>query len=113
MDTTPGLKLPIPDLTEMADGPDAFSDLGLAIESFLYDRTLPVGVTRVPSYFWGAGTTPPSGALLRTGDTYRHTSTGPLLYNGTDWVEVGRPIYVQSTAPTGTIPDGALWFQVS
>lgn len=86
MGTTPGLKLPIPELTETADGPDAFSDLANATEDFVYDRILPAGVTRVPSYFWGQGVTYPTGTELRPGDVYLHTSFGLRQYNGTTWV---------------------------
>jgi hypothetical protein len=52
--TTDGLKLPVPDLTDPADGPDAFLDLGNAVEDYLLDRILPPGITRYPGHFWGS-----------------------------------------------------------
>jgi hypothetical protein len=89
---TDALALPFPELTETADGPDAFSDLADAIEDYFYDRTLPAGITRMPSYFWGSGVTPPATttAGLMRGDTYYHTGQGVLLaYNGAQWRPVG------------------------
>lgn len=101
MGATPGLKLPIPELTETADGPDAFSDLGLAVEGYVYDRTLPTGVTRAPIHHWGSGTNFPTGAALRTGDTYRHTGLGCLMaYNSAAWRQVEMPVVADSTART-------------
>jgi hypothetical protein len=87
MGVTNGLALPIPELTESADGPDAFSDLANAVEDYVYDRTLPAGVTRYLPHHWGSGTSLPTvGMGARDGDTYRHTGLGCLMrFNGTDW----------------------------
>lgn len=95
MAATNALALPIPELTQLADGPDAFSDLANAVEDYFYDRITPAGVTRTPTYYWGAGTTPPdpgSTAGLQRGDTYWHTGQGVLLdYNGTAWRQAAFP----------------------
>lgn len=85
MGATNGLGLPIPELTEMADGPDAISDLANATEDYFYDRILPAGITRHPSYHWGSGTTFPTTGLM-AGDTYFHTGLGGLMrYSGVAW----------------------------
>lgn len=99
MGTTPNLKLPIPELTETADGPDAFSDLALATEGYVYNRVLPAGVVRVPNYYWGVGTSLPTGTDLRAGDTYRHTGLGCLMaYNGAAWRQAGVSVAANQTA---------------
>lgn len=74
MGATDALKLPIPELTDTADGPDAISDLANAVEDYVYDRVLPSGVTRYPLHFWGSGTAlPTSVSGAKAGDTYYHT----------------------------------------
>jgi len=71
---TNALLLPFPELTEAADGPDAFSDLANAVEDYVYDRILPAGVTRYLPHHWGSGATLPTTVLgARDGDTYFHT----------------------------------------
>lgn len=93
MGVTSNLKLPYPELTEIADGPDAFNDLVTAVESYFYDRVLPTGVTRMPSYYWGAGTAFPAIGV-QPGDVYRHTGLGCLMtYNGTAWRQAEPAIY--------------------
>lgn len=86
---TNGLSLPIPDLTEAADGPDAIGDLANAIEDYVYDRILPAGVTRYPNHHWGAGTSLPTLAQgARAGDRYRHTGLGcRMVFDGTNWLQ--------------------------
>lgn len=111
MGATPQLKLPFPELNDMADGPDAFSDLNAMIEGYFYDRTLPTGVTRAPTYYWGAGAALPTSAALRAGDTYLLSGRLMMFVSGTTWAEVGRPSFVSTTDP-GAAPDGAIWFKV-
>lgn len=92
MATTDGLKLPIPELTDTADGPDAFSDLGNAVEDYLLDRILPSGITHYPSHHWGSGTAFPTAAQgAKASDTYLHTGLGGsvmMLVSGTSWRQV-------------------------
>lgn len=86
MAVTNGLALPIPELTDTADGPDAISDLANAVEDYVYDRILPTGVTRYPTHHWGSGTGFPSAGLPKAGDTYLHNGLGCMMrYNGTAW----------------------------
>lgn len=74
MGATNGLGLPFPELTEMADGPDALSDLANATEDYVYDRILPGGVTRYPTHYWGSGTTFPTTANgVKSGDEFYHS----------------------------------------
>jgi hypothetical protein len=71
---TNGLVLPIPELTDTADGPDAISDLANAVEDYFFDRILPPGVTRWSTFHWGSGASFPTvlqGA--KVGDLYYHT----------------------------------------
>jgi hypothetical protein len=92
---TPGLKLPYPELTEIADGPDALNDLATAVEGYTYNRVLPAGVTRMPGYYWGERNTAPlytEGA--RIGDTY--------------W-DLG--VYCLRRARYGTSPTAIIWEQ--
>lgn len=84
MGTTTNLKLPYPEPSDPADGPDAIGDLARATEDFFYTRTLPSGVVRAPSYFWGQGTAFPTIGLV-AGDTYQHTTLGMHIWNGTGW----------------------------
>lgn len=80
MGVTNGLALPIPELTDTADGPDAISDLANATEDYVYDRILPPGVTRYPSHHWGAGTQFPTYAQgVRAGDSYYHNGLACLM----------------------------------
>jgi hypothetical protein len=87
---TNALLLPIPELTEMADGPDAISDLANAVEDYVYDRVLPSGVVRYPTHHWGAGTSFPTTVNgVKVGDTYHHTGLACLMaYQGPGWVQV-------------------------
>lgn len=110
MGATAQLKLPFPELNDMADGPDAFSDLNVMIESYFYDRTLPTGVTRAPTYYWGSSATLPTSAALRAGDTYTLSGKLMMFVGGTTWAEVGRPSFVSATDP-GNVADGAVWFK--
>lgn len=91
MGATNALALPFPELTETADGPDAFKELADAVEDYFYDRVLPAGITRRPVYFWGSGSTPPTASpALFEGDTYAHTGWGALLaWSGTAWRNTG------------------------
>lgn len=74
MAVTNGLALPIPELTDTADGPDGFSDLANAVEDYVLDRILPAGVTRYPPHHWGSGTSLPTATMgAKTGDLYLHT----------------------------------------
>jgi len=84
---TNALLLPFPELTETADGPDAFSDLANAIEDWTYDRSLPAGVTRYLPHHWGSGISLPTFAAgARDGDTYRHTGLScRMKFDGTNW----------------------------
>lgn len=111
MGVTSQLKLPFPELTDMADGPDAFSDLAVMLEGYFYDRTLPTGVTRAPTYLWGSGTTLPVSTALRAGDTYLQNGKLMMFVSTGVWAEVGRLTFVSTTDP-GTAPDGAIWFKV-
>lgn len=93
MAQTDGLKLPIPELTEAADGPDAFADLANGLEDWAYDRILPAGVLRAPAHSWGAVTTLPSGAAVKAGDTAYYTPYKVLVaYNGTAWRQAEVPL---------------------
>lgn len=105
MGATDALALPFPELTQTADGPDAFSDLANAVEDYFYDRILPAGVTRAPSYHWGSGTNPPLAATpgLRNGDTFFHSGQNTLLsFNGTDWRQAAFPAPGADSAPLFT-----------
>jgi hypothetical protein len=85
---TPLLALPIPELTDTADGPDGYSKLGAAVENYLYARTLPTGITRWPKYHWGSGTVYPTAANgVKVGDTFIHTGLGSslMVYGGASW----------------------------
>jgi hypothetical protein len=88
---TNGLALPFPELTDMADGPDAVSDLANATEDYFYDRILPAGVTRWSSFHWGSGTALPTFAAgARAGDTYEHTGLrSSMRFDGTNWRQIG------------------------
>lgn len=78
MALTDALKLPIPELTETADGPDAFSDLANAVEDWAYDRILPAGVTRYLPHYWGPLASFPTTGI-KAGDTFRHTALGGAM----------------------------------
>lgn len=96
MAVTNGLALPIPELTDTADGPDAISDLANATEDYVYDRILPAGVTRYLLHHWGAGTTLPTAAQgVKVGDTFTHT---------------GLACTMRAVDPTATTP---VWRQVT
>jgi hypothetical protein len=96
--TTDGLKLPIPELTDSADGPSAFSQVNNAVEDYLYDRILPTGVTRYPTHYWGAGTTFPTTGL-KAGDSYYHTGLVCLMrYDGANWRQAERAEVANATA---------------
>lgn len=86
MALTDGLKLPIPDLTQSADGPAAVNDLANAMEDWAYDRILPSGVTRAPTLYWGSVTVLPSGTSVKRGDTaYYSTYSVMVMYDGANW----------------------------
>lgn len=97
--TTPNLKLPFPELTDVLDGPDAISDLASATEDYFYNRNLPTGVVRMPSYYWGSGTTFPSTGVA-AGDTYRHTDLGLMCWNGSAWRQAAGPLSLSKLART-------------
>jgi hypothetical protein len=110
MGTTANLKLPYPEAGDGADGPAALSALSQAIEDYFFSRSLPTGVTRMPNYYWGAGTAFPTGAV-QPGDSFTRTDLGALyvFVGGTSWV-AQRATFVQ-TADPGAVPDGTVWFQ--
>lgn len=110
MGATPQLKLPFPELADQADAPDAFSDLGVMIEGYFYDRTLPTGVTRAPTYYWGSGSALPTSSALRAGDTFTLSGRLMMFVSGTTWAEVDRLSFVSTTDP-GAAPDGSVWFK--
>lgn len=85
MGVTTNLKLPYPELTDAVDGPTSFDALAQGVEDYFYRRILPAGVTRMPVYNWGAGSSFPSGAA--SGDTFTHMGLGPSLmrWNGAAW----------------------------
>lgn len=96
MAVTNGLALPIPELTDTADGPDAISDLANATEDYVYDRILPAGVTRYLTHHWGAGTAFPTAAQgVKAGDTFTHT---------------GLACTMRAVDPTATTP---VWRQIT
>lgn len=110
MGTTPNLKLPFPELTDVLDGPDAISDLASATEDYFYNRNLPAGVVRAPSYHWGAGTDYPV-AGVRVGDTFVRSDLGQALmrWNGTAWrqTETVELLLAQRLAlGAGSLPKG-------
>jgi len=82
---TTNLKLPYPELTDAVDGPSSFDALAQGVEDFFYRRILPAGITRMPVYNWGAGSSFPTG--VATGDTFTHQGLGPALmrWNGSAW----------------------------
>lgn len=80
MPTTPNLGLPYPALADVADGPDGFSDLALAVDA-LVSRMLPPGLI---SPFGGA--TAPTGWLLCDGTAVSRTVYANLFAAiGTAW----------------------------
>jgi hypothetical protein len=88
--TTDGLKLPIPELTDTADGPNAVSNLANAVEDYAFDRLLPTGVTRYPAHDWGAVTTLPTGTGVRIGDTAFYTPFQVMvIWDGANWRQLG------------------------
>jgi hypothetical protein len=90
---TDGLKLPIPELTEGADGPAAFGSLANAVEDYAYDRILPTGVTRWPGHHWGSVTTLPTGTSVKRGDTAWYATYNVLVaYDGTNWRQAEIPV---------------------
>jgi hypothetical protein len=96
---TDGLKLPIPELTDSADGPAAVSGLANAVEDWSYDRILPSGVTRWPKHHWGPVTTLPSGTSVKRGDTAWYSPYNVMvMYDGTNW----RQAEIQTVAVGGT-----------
>lgn len=102
MGATNALALPFPELTDLADGPDAFADLANAAEDYFYDRIKPAGILRTPVFHWGDGTAPPDGATpgLQRGDTYFHTGqSAQLAWNGTAWRQAAFPGVGSETAP--------------
>jgi len=111
MGTTANLKLPYPEAGDGADGPAAISALAQAVEDYVYSRSLPTGVTRMPNYYWGSGTAFPTSALLVIGDTFTRSdlSTVYVFLGGTSWAAM-RQTFVQ-TADPGSVPDGTVWFQ--
>lgn len=95
MAVTPRLKLPIPDLTGVADGPDAFSDLALALEDYVLDRVKPTGILHAPNHHWGSGVSYPVTGR-QVGDTYFNSALRSLMvYTGqtVDWVQAHGPLY--------------------
>lgn len=118
MAVTNGLSLPIPELTEDADGPKAFSDLANGVEDYVLDRILPAGVTHAPSHFWGSGTTfPLAAAGLRAGDTFFHSTYSCLFtfITGTTWRQAHKPTYANfaSLPAASGLYDGFLAFVTS
>lgn len=79
MGSTNGVLLPIPELTESADGPKAVSDLSNAIEDYFFDRIISpaqttAGIVRLLPYHWGSGTSLPTATMgAKAGDLYLHT----------------------------------------
>lgn len=115
MGATDALKLPIPELTETADGPDAFSDLANAVEDYVYDRVLPIGVSRAPSHHWGSGTALPTAAGgLKVGDTYTHTGLGTdgclMRYSVAGWRQAEVPRFASIAALTAAVTNYAALF---
>jgi hypothetical protein len=85
---TNGLALPIPELTEGADGPAAFGALANGVEDYILDRILPGAVTHYPVHHWGSGTALPTAANgVKQGDLYLHTGLGCTMrfISGTTW----------------------------
>lgn len=112
MGATDALKLPIPELTDTADGPDAISDLANAVEDYAYDRILPTGVTRYPNHHWGSGTTMPLPANgLKVGDTFTHTGLGTdgcmMRYTVAGWRQAEIPRFATQAALTAAITNYA------
>ena len=85
MGTTPILKLRYPEQGDGADGPAAFNNLATDVESYVYNRVLPAGVTRSPSYYWGVASAFPSSGVV-AGDTLFHSGLTCLMgYDGVNW----------------------------
>ncbi|HEX8321613.1 Kelch repeat-containing protein [Longimicrobium sp.] len=97
MGATPGLGLTWPEMTDPADGPDAFSDLAGQVESYVLNRTPVTGVNHYPIHDWGSGNVLPENA--RVGDTFWHTGLKCRLWNGgsTTVGTVTTPIWHQAT----------------
>lgn len=108
MAETQNLKLQIPELTETADGPDAFRDMAQGIEDYVYNRILPTGVLRAPEAYWGASGSLPNNAAVRVGDTATHTGLRSLMVcigltaNGPTWDQL-RPATVATLAERNVI----------
>jgi hypothetical protein len=105
--STNGVLLPIPELTESADGPKAISDLSNAIEDYFFDRIIPSGLSqaRIASYNWGSvATLPTTGAKF--GDTCYHTGLGSWMIchadGGGTWRQL-RPGLAATEAAIGAI----------
>jgi hypothetical protein len=100
--TTDGLLLPIPELTDSADGPGGFGALANALEDYLYDRILPTGVTRSPMHHWSAGTAFPTGTAVKRGDHFFHTTYNVLcVYDGTNWRQAEIPVVTATDTTVG------------
>lgn len=102
MALTPRLKLPVPDLTQVADGPDAISDLALALEDWALDRILPTGITHAPVHHWGSlnSGAPTFAQGAKVGDTYYNTDlrcTMRCISDGT-WAQSDGPVYCATLA---------------
>ena len=106
MGVTTNLKLPYPELTDAVDGPTSFDALAQGVEDYFYRRILPSGVTRMPVYNWGAGSSFPSGAAA--GDTFTHQGLGPSLmrWNGAAWRQA-EPAEVANQTQREALSSGA------
>jgi hypothetical protein len=120
---TDGLKLPIPEITDTADGPDAISDLANAVEDYVLDRLMPTGIVHYGPHHWGTGTVyPTTAAGVRPFDTYYHSGLVCLMrYDGTTWTQAARSVVTTpaaraaiSTNYAGLLHDGfTVWDSTS
>lgn len=109
MGATAALALPYPEPGDQADGPGALDNLASAVESYFYNRSLPSGVTRMPSYFWGTVATFPTGSV-QPGDTCVISGVTYVYVSASGGWAAQRQTFVQATDP-GNVPDGTVWFQ--
>lgn len=95
------------------DGSADLAAPGVALQAALYKSSADHGLyvisngaaKRRVKMSWGSGTTPPSSGPL-DGDTYRHTTYGPMTYTGSVWLPDG-PLHGAVVSATTQVVAGS------